>query len=461
MHSSISKKSDVWNVWIVWVVAFAALLLVDSCTCNESPRGTVDSPRTDNSLGADSDYQRKDFKLVPESLLANHNGQDAYTPAVAFGNGTFLVSWQSGRVAEGDLCSNSPDFIGSIVGARLDKAGKVLDKTPFVISDAADLQERPAIAFGGGVFVVVWQDLRNGKDWDIYAARVGSDGKVLDPGGILLAGRARSQGAPKIAWDGQTFVVVWMDNFAGQYQVFAARLTADGEVKDPNGFKVSTRDAASDKRSSIFPTIASSGGKSFVLWLVATTGYGGRISWADGSLVSNGKAQFVFEYTMKDWNATGRALGPGKNSIPIDLAASGNGYLLAWSTNKQKALEKSNCSLFGLDGKRSNDLRTLSNQPQMIIAPKVAWDGSSFVAAWTTQQNPGGVHDRVKASRLGADGKPSGTVHAIAGVPDAPAKLPDVASDGSGTTCIVYEKHPIDAKTPIAIGFRLFGSGDK
>ncbi len=98
----------------------------------------------------------------------------------AYGNGTFLASWQSGRVATGDLCSSSPNFIGSIVAARLDKAGKVLDQQPFVISDAADLQERPSVAYGGGVFVVVWQDLRNGKDWDVYAARVSSDGKVLD-----------------------------------------------------------------------------------------------------------------------------------------------------------------------------------------------------------------------------------------------------------------------------------------
>lgn len=457
MHRVPGKKSD------RWIVALAALLLAGLCSCTESPvRETVDFQPTNDALEAD-DYQRADYRLVPESLLPNHSGQDAYTPAVAYGNGTFLASWQSGRVATGDLCSSSPDFIGSIVAARLDKAGKVLDQQPIVISDAADLQERPSVAYGGGVFVVVWQDLRNGKDWDVYATRVSSDGQVLDKNGILLAGRARSQGAPKVVWDGKTFVVVWMDNYSGQYQVFATRLTAAGSVLDPKGFKVSTRDAASDKRGSIFPTIASSGdGKSFVLWIVSSIGHGGRHSWADGALVSDGKSKIVFEYTLTQWNALGRDLGPGKDSSPLGLAASAKGYLLAWS-NRNKAIEKSNCSFFGTDGKRGTDRRTLSSQPQLILTPALAWDGTSFVAAWGTQQpeKDKSVHDRVQASRLGADGKPSGTVHAIAGSLASPAKHAAVASDGVGTTCVVYEKHPVDAKTPIAIGIRLFGPGDK
>ena len=36
---------------------------------------------------------KDDYRLVPESLLPNHSGQDAYTPAVAYGNGTFLGEW--------------------------------------------------------------------------------------------------------------------------------------------------------------------------------------------------------------------------------------------------------------------------------------------------------------------------------------------------------------------------------
>jgi hypothetical protein len=430
----------------------AVLFLADaSCTCNTPP---VEE-------GADDQSAAAEYRLVPGVVLASHNGQDAYTPAVAFGDDTYLVAWQSGRIAKGDLCSNGPDFVAGIVAARLDSTGKVLDPDPFVVSDAADLQERPAIAFGGGVFVVVWQDLRNGKDWDVYAARVSPDGTVLDTDGILVAGLARSQGAPRVAWDGKTFVVTWMDNSAGRYRVAAARLTLEGTVLDPKGIKLSVH----DDLDSIFPAIASSGnGKSIVFWLASDFGYGGKYGWAGGSLLSDGKAQPVFEYTMTDWNAADRKLGPDKLSSPLGVAASAGGYLLAWSTNKSTAIESSNYSLFDLDGHRSADLLTLSGQKQLIVAPAAAWDGSRFVAAWTTQEAPGNdqskLHDRVSASHLKTDGKPSSIVHEIAGTPDAPAKHAAVAADGSGSVCIVYESHPVDAQTPIAIGFRLLGPDD-
>jgi hypothetical protein len=438
----------------LWTAALAVLLLANpSCSCNG--RLADNGP---SEQGAD--YRSSEHRLTPGVLLASHEGQDAYTPAVAFGDGTYLVAWQSGRIAQGDLCSNGPDFIADIVAARLDKTGKELDPEPFVVSGAPDLQERPAIAFGGGVFLVVWQDLRNGRDWDVRAARVGPDGQVLDPDGILVAGQARSQGAPRVAWDGKTFVVAWMDNSAGRYRVVAARLSPEGSVLDPEGIVVSVRDGV----DSIFPAIASRGdGESALFWLMSEFGYGGKY-WAGGALVSDGQAQPLFEWTQKEWDATGRKLGPDKHSSPLAAAASSSGYLLAWS-NRGSGNKPSNYSLFGPDGQRGTDLLTLSGQEQNLIAPVAAWDGSRLIAAWTTQEAPGKdqsrLHDRVHASRLAADGRPSKVVHSIAGAPETPAKAAAIASDGAGGACIVYESHPADAQTPIAIGFRLLSPGDK
>ena len=88
------------------------------------------------------------------------------------------------------------------MGCRLDSSGRLLDKQPVVICAAKDLQERPRVAFGGGVFLVVWQDLRNGKDWDVYAARITLQGRVLDKDGFAVSNTRHSQALPDVSWDG-------------------------------------------------------------------------------------------------------------------------------------------------------------------------------------------------------------------------------------------------------------------
>src|SRR5690606_6538615 len=118
-------------------------------------------------------------------------------PHAAHGKNAFLVVWQSGRTAPGDL-TQGLKFHGDIVGIRVGKNGKPLDAKPLVICQAADLQQEPRVAYGNGVFLVIWQDLRNGKDWDVYAARVSDDGKVLDPDGILISGGAHNQALPRV-----------------------------------------------------------------------------------------------------------------------------------------------------------------------------------------------------------------------------------------------------------------------
>ncbi|MCX7806769.1 MAG: hypothetical protein N3A38_16520, partial [Planctomycetota bacterium] len=106
--------------------------------------------------------------LSPEKVLPLHEDRDAYTPCAAKVGDAYIVAWQSGRLAPGDLREGFR-FKGDIVGCRVDKSGNVLDAAPFAICEAGDLQERPRAAAGRDVALVVWHDLRNGKDWDVYA----------------------------------------------------------------------------------------------------------------------------------------------------------------------------------------------------------------------------------------------------------------------------------------------------
>ncbi|MCH5374269.1 MAG: hypothetical protein JJ992_09845, partial [Planctomycetes bacterium] len=49
------------------------------------------------------------------------------------------------------------------------------------------IQHAPHVAFGGDVFLVVWQDMPGGNDADVLAARVTSEGELLDDEPLTLA----------------------------------------------------------------------------------------------------------------------------------------------------------------------------------------------------------------------------------------------------------------------------------
>lgn len=142
-------------------------------------------------------------------------------PAVAHdGKGTYLVVWQQGRFYHG---SQEAD----ILAARVDAGGRVLDRQPIVVCRGEASQERPQVAFSAGTFLVAWHDLRNGRDWDVYAARISPDGRLREPNGFLVAGGARNQASPVLAPAQDGFLVVWQ-HYDRHYRLHAATIPAAG-----------------------------------------------------------------------------------------------------------------------------------------------------------------------------------------------------------------------------------------
>ena len=199
----------------------------------------------------------------PEVLLLATDSKDAYTPCAAYGKDVFLVAWQSGRLAEGDLRKGMKGQ-SVIIGQRISRAGQALDAKPFLIGTGKHMRQAPRAAFGGGVFLVVWQDLRNGKDWDIYAARVSPEGRVLDQDSIPICTESRNQALPRISWDGSAFLVVWQDfRSTERYEVYGTRVSPDGKVLDGVGNLL----ASGRGRHRYAPAVAhADNGKSLVLW---------------------------------------------------------------------------------------------------------------------------------------------------------------------------------------------------
>ena len=387
--------------------------------------------------------------LTPEVLLPSAVGTDAYRPAVAFGASTYLVVWQAGRIGAGDL-----------VGIRLDATGAPIDAQPFAVSTATDDQERPHIAFGGGVFLVVWQDLRNGKDYDTYAARVTPGGKLLDPGGVLIAGGPHNQSNPVVTFDGTSFLVAWEDLRDGQfYAIYGARVGTDGKVADPNGLLI-----ASDKTGGyhrLQPAIASQGGgRSLVVWHGSTVRdlAPPPLLWG-GVFVKGGAVEASFGLAGNDERNAG-VPGPG---CPITLAASPSGFLAAW--RNWLPIGRGNGSPIGnmvllsaTDGSEGTPAMLLGRK-HYVVDPSSIWDGAEYVTAWAEQRHDPNVpppdFDAAYAVTTGADGTILSGEIAVAGTLANPAKSLAVASDGARHTVMVYERHPSVGTEPIRVGVRV------
>ena len=74
---------------------------------------------------------------------------------------------------------------------------------------APGAQERPAVAFDGTNYLVVWEDSRAAQA-DVYGARVTTSGQVVDDQGGIPIGVADSfQVAPDVAVSGTSYLVVW------------------------------------------------------------------------------------------------------------------------------------------------------------------------------------------------------------------------------------------------------------
>jgi hypothetical protein len=250
-------------------------------------------------FGARLDKQLK--PLDPEGIPICKAKEHQEKPAVAACGKDFLVIWQDYRPS---ATSTSPSATSSgPSGSGRAGSGQASGKDPSTSS---------------------------GRDWDIYGARVTGEGKVLDPDGIAIATGAGSQGWPALASDGKTgYLAAWMsyDESKWNYDVLAARLSPEGKVLDTPAITVATGDS-----QQIEPCAAWIGGRYAVAWVDVNRDMGQasvRLSWVG----ENGKASPATLITKAGRNqlpsmaggvkmgALGWSLHWGKTYQPMELCA--------------------------------------------------------------------------------------------------------------------------------------------
>jgi hypothetical protein len=226
--------------------------------------------------------------------------------AAAFDGANYLVVWEDWPTV--------PSRKINIHGARVTSGGALLDPGSIAISTAPDDQARPAIAFDGANYLVVWVDQRGG----IYGARVSPAGTVLDPEGIAVDTATSYQDNPALAFDGENFLVVWDGAPRFGYDISGARVTPSGQVLDPEGIAISTGGTGGKGNASV----ASNGSGSLVVWSDGRNDpgacdiYGARVT-QDGVVLDTAGIAIRAD------------AGAGLQFLP-KVASDGNDYFVVW-----------------------------------------------------------------------------------------------------------------------------------
>lgn len=345
-----------------------------------------------------------------------------FSSAVGALGGNYLVSWMV-RGAGGSI---------DVVGARVSRAGEVLDSTPLAIARTAagetaptivgsasaarvvwrhqsgrietatvavDGRVGPTVALPGGTTRVgvpaaatdgtgtlcVWTD---GEDLPVryagggsglgairsvaFGARLDSSGALVDTTARMLGAAAQAEFRPSIAWNGHDYFVVWEDNRSGVYRVYGARVGPDGVARDRDALSLGPAPNAEDR----FPAVTSLG---------------------DGFLVTFSRERQepselrgLFEPTVVRVADDGRVLDPVGVSVgaairpiipmvQLRAAASRTQYLVAWATNRAIVARRLDASARPIDAEPVTLQETPSGPGEWT---RVASDGTGFLVVW-------------------------------------------------------------------------------
>ncbi|HTR49279.1 MAG TPA: hypothetical protein VMJ10_01150 [Kofleriaceae bacterium] len=195
--------------------------------------------------------------LDPDGIVISPAGSDTWVhPAVASSGNEVLVVWvhaPSSKVRE---------LYASIVQADGSTGPS------FPIATGPEQHEEPAIAWDptACVYVVVWQAGATNTPTEIRAARVRTDGTVLDPGGVVLAATATGVASnPRIAFAGPVGLIAYQ-GYATDWNIYTLRVRADSPLLATDVDPIAlTTDPATESA----PDVTSLGDAFFVTWTSA------------------------------------------------------------------------------------------------------------------------------------------------------------------------------------------------
>lgn len=114
----------------------------------------------------------------------------------------------------------------------INSSGQQLNTPIEITTKSTGVQAHPKVSYYNGVYMVVWNELRNGEQVDVLGVRISSDGKILDSSPLQIGTGPRTQTMPDITADDLGFMVVWHGFQESELfpKIYAARVDVDGTI---------------------------------------------------------------------------------------------------------------------------------------------------------------------------------------------------------------------------------------
>lgn len=341
--------------------------------------------------------------LDPDGFLAGR-GPNAHGPAVAFGDGVFLLVWHSYVAPKG------------VRAARITPGGDVLDTVPIVVSTRTkSYSSGPAVTFNGTDFVVAWHDDRAESTlFRVYAARVTPGGVVRDPDGLAVSPRRCDWARKAIASGGGVSLVAWLDLVSGRWELWGARIAPDGTVLDSAGIPI-----APDSSGAWSPSIAFDG-TNFLVTMSSTVS-----DDIHAAFVTPGGAVLDTPFVLLRIDDT---------QYTQDVAFDGVNYLVVWEDTDPYPFAIRGTRVTPAGAVLDSQLVLVDSGPGFSRSPRIAFDGTNYLVAWEDDRTRPNDYD-IYAARVTPAGvvlDPGGfPVCALVGLSGRPAIGPAVESEPS------------------------------
>jgi hypothetical protein len=222
------------------------------------------APKNSNRSGGEFDFLVRSHPAILQradaasdtQLARSAVSEDETRPyGVYDGRGGYLLSWLRG--------SNYAGYGGTDQILGRSSVSRPAATETLATLNISNAQEETVIAVGRGQQLIIWQDLRNGMDYDVYGARVSDDGRVLDPNGFLIAGGPGNQISPTVIFNGTEYLVAWSHFEGVKYIIRSAKVSVAAQVSSV------TLEAARNDQHCLRPILLMAGNGIWLFWAEA------------------------------------------------------------------------------------------------------------------------------------------------------------------------------------------------
>jgi hypothetical protein len=317
-----------------------------------------------------------------------------------------------------------------------------LDSTGLDIATDPRGQNSPSCASDGDEFLVSFNSYRCDSSYgDIFAARISASGEVLDTNGFSVCEAAGDQNESRVSYGNGYFLVLWEDERdfdSTGFDIYGSRINPAGMVLDPDGKEIATLPIHEKA-----PNLTWYGENFFALWEV-----GG------------------FDET---WDIVGAFIdtsgtGLGSDSVLVSTAC---GAQLAgrssWNGCFYLAIWEENSDLYGKRMDHFGNILDSASIPVCVASedqkrPSVTWGGESFLAVWEDLRN---LDFDVYGTRIDSSGEVLDLSNLPIWADSASHQIsPAAASDGENFLVIWSEDSKYESETYDIQGVRVSPEGE-